>query len=29
MKDHFSSGQKNAQYRFLKIQNDLIGAVGK
>ena len=29
VKDHFSSGQKNAQYRFLKIQNDLIGAVGK
>ena len=29
VKDHFSAGQKNAQYRFLKIQNDLIAAVGK
>ena len=29
MKDNFSAGQKNVQYRFPKIQNDLIAAVGK
>ena len=29
LKDHFSAGRKNAQYRSPKIQNDLIAAVGK
>ena len=29
LKDHFSVGRKNAQYRSPKIQNDLIAAVGK
>ena len=29
MKDHFSAGQKNSQYHFPKIPNDLIADVGK
>ena len=29
LKDIFSAGRKNAQYRSPKIQNDLIAAVGK
>ena len=29
MKDYFSAGRKNAQYRSPKIQNELIAAVGK
>ena len=29
LKDHFSAGRKNAQYRSPKILNDLIAVVGK
>ena len=29
LKDHFSAGRKNAQYRSPKIKNDLIAVVGK